>query len=465
MRIAVWHNLPSGGGKRALYDHVRGLVARGHTVEAWCPPTADPNYLPLGQLVPEHVVPIAGPFRPRVTDYWQLTLAVRRHLSAMEEHCRRCAAEINQSGFDVLLAGTCRFFHSAPIGRFVTIPSVLYLQEPCRSLYEAAPRLPWIARSSASRSGSIIREWRATFADWRRIRNHRLQAGYEVDNAAAFRKILVNSMFSRESVIRAYGLDAKVCYLGIDIEHFVDRQLPREGYVVGLGSFSPLKNIRFAIEAIGAMDAPRPKLIWVGNEVYGQSYLDEMRSLAVAMGVEFVPQVNVSDDALIDILCRAAAMIYAPRLEPFGLAPLEAGACGVPVVAVAEGGVRETVVDQVTGMHVVNYPAAAAAALTRLQRDPALARSLGSNARIAVKERWSLERAIDRIERSLQAVIDAAGGRDVQREFDEAGIGRAVANTKGFEGSMTFEGAADPIPWNDRTIYRNPFTQLSIEAT
>ena len=37
MRIAVWHNLLSGGAKRALHDHVRGLVMRGHHVESWSP--------------------------------------------------------------------------------------------------------------------------------------------------------------------------------------------------------------------------------------------------------------------------------------------------------------------------------------------------------------------------------------------------------------------------------------------
>jgi len=58
LRIAVWHNLPTGGGKRALYCHVRGLVERGHTVEAWCPPTADQAHLPLSALIPEHIVPL-----------------------------------------------------------------------------------------------------------------------------------------------------------------------------------------------------------------------------------------------------------------------------------------------------------------------------------------------------------------------------------------------------------------------
>ncbi len=58
MRIAVWHNLPSGGGKRALYEHVRGLIQRGHYVEAWCPPTASQTYLPLSLMIKEHVTPL-----------------------------------------------------------------------------------------------------------------------------------------------------------------------------------------------------------------------------------------------------------------------------------------------------------------------------------------------------------------------------------------------------------------------
>src|SRR5438034_4095223 len=55
MRIAVWHNLPMGGGKRALYEHVCGLVQRGHYVEAWCPPTAPQTYLPLSPMIKEHI--------------------------------------------------------------------------------------------------------------------------------------------------------------------------------------------------------------------------------------------------------------------------------------------------------------------------------------------------------------------------------------------------------------------------
>ena len=102
MRIAVWHNLPSGGGKRALYYHVRGLVERGHSVEAWCPSTSDRNYLPLSELITEHVLPIdirqKGKFvarRPLLENCTAINCAKRRRSM---NTASRCADEINRAG-------------------------------------------------------------------------------------------------------------------------------------------------------------------------------------------------------------------------------------------------------------------------------------------------------------------------------------------------------------------------------
>ena len=407
MRIAVWHNLPSGGGKRALHDHVRGLVGRGHTVEAWCPPTADREFLPFGPAVREHVVDLEWPTKWRRSDEWQVTLEIKRSLAAMEAHCRQCAAEIDQGGFDVLFANSCMLFRTNPIGRFAETPAVLYLQEPMRWLYEAQPALPWLARPCGAWSPWRPSTYRSTFVDIRKLRNNRVQAREEVSNAAAFRRILVNSYFSRESVLRAYGLDSDVCYLGIDAGHFTGRGVPRGTDVVGLGSFTPEKNIAFCIEAVAAIAPPRPRLVWIGN-IANEPYLAEVRQLAAARDVTFEPMLKVCGDTVLDILNRAAVMVYAPRLEPFGLAPLEANACGLPVVAVAEGGVRETVVDGVNGLLVAHDPAAMAAAVTRLLRDPALARQLGTNARQAVEAKWGLSAATDRIEQQLARHARAA---------------------------------------------------------
>lgn len=406
MRIAVWHNLPSGGGKRALYDHVRGLVARGHQVEAWCPPTADPDYLPLRSLIPEHVIPLAIPVPFHRSDEWQVTLKVARELAAMDTHLQQCAAEIMQGGFDVLFANTCLFFRTTAIGRHVALPSVLYLQEPYRWLYEALPRLPWLA--PPQRAPRSMSDLRRRFVDWRSIRNSRIQAREEVNNAAAFTRILANSYFSRESILRAYGLDARVCYLGVDAEHFHDAGLPREDYVVGLGSCTPEKNVALVIEALGAVPEPRPKLVWVGN-IANKDYQLAMTELATARGVTVDFRIAISDAALTDVLGRAMAMIYAPRLEPFGLAPLEANACGVPVIAVLEGGVRETIQHEVNGLLSDPTPPALAQAVIRLRDDPALARRLGDAGRRVVAEHWSVSAAAERLEHHLLDVADRRG--------------------------------------------------------
>lgn len=401
MRIAVWHNLPSGGGKRALHDHVRGLLARGHNIEAWCPPTADREFLPFGPSVREHVVDLKWPTPWHRSDEWQITLEIDRSISAMDAHCRQCAAEIDAGKFDVLFANTCMLFRTTSIGRFATTPSVLYLQEPMRSLYEALPRLPWLARPREAWSPRRLSSYRPTFVDIRKLRNVRVQAREEANNAAAFRRILVNSYFSRESILRAYGLESDVCYLGIDTARFIDKGLTRDSNVVGLGSITREKNLAFCIRAIGAMVPPRPTLTWVGN-IADPKHLDELRRVADDVGVVFKPMIRVSDEMLLDVLNRAAVMVYAPRLEPFGLAPLEANACGVPVVAVAEGGIRETVVDGVTGLLVPSDPKAMAEAVTRLLTDPTFARQLGTNAREAAAAKWGFSSATDRIEQQLQ---------------------------------------------------------------
>jgi len=108
---------------------------------------------------------------------------------------------------------------------------------------------------------------------------------------------------------------------------------------------------------------------------------------------------------VVDLLNRAALLVYCPRLEPFGLAPLEANACGLPVVAVAEGGVRETVLDGVNGLLVEDDPEAVAAGIDRLLTDRTYASRLGTTGRELVSQRWSLSASIDRLEQRLAEVI------------------------------------------------------------
>lgn len=418
MKIAVWHNLPSGGGKRALYHHVKGLLERGHTIESWCPPTADQTYLPLSELIKENIVPLAQEPKTRVGRINQLFFRLTNQLFssyyevvnpilAMDEHCQQCAAEINQGDFDILFANSSYHFATSAMGRYVEIPKLLYLQEPRRQLYEAMPQLPWMALPSYPSSLRSRSYLCAFFKNLIEVQGYRVQLREEVRNAQAFDLMLVNSLFSRESILRAYGIDAKVCYLGIDCELFKPTGVPRKNIVVGLGGIYFSKGLERAVRAVATIpENERPDLIWIGN-TSNASDQPEIENLAKSLGVNFIPKVRISDTELVDFLNQASVMIYTPILEPFGFAPLEANACETPVVAIAEGGVRESVQDGINGVLILgNDPVALGQAISRFLKDKEFLYKMGKQARSYVLEKWRWNQAIERLEKYLLDLIE-----------------------------------------------------------
>ncbi|MRR51696.1 MAG: glycosyltransferase [Rhodocyclaceae bacterium] len=418
MKIAIWHNLPSGGGKRALYQQVKGLLARGHTIEAWCPETAAIDYLPLRHMVQEHVLPFAWPEVLRRVKWEGFSAAAivgaarklaRKATSfdALAQHGLACARQINEGGFDVLLAHPCAVMFAPYIGRETRLPSVLYLQEPNRMLYEALPSLPWKAPRPFRAGSNHVQSLCERIEDLLRVHYLRLQAREEHDNAAAFDAILVNSCFSRESTLRAYGLDSSVCYLGVDTSLFRPIDAVGKGtYIITVGSINPLKNTMFLLRAIRCIKRGRPTLVCVANG-YDPEYRDAVIRYASENDIAIDIKVNVPDSELVELYNGALFAIYAPRLEPFGYVTLEANACRIPVVATAEGGARETIVDQGNGLLVAPEPESMAAGIGRLLSDERLRMALGTRGLADVEQRWTLAHATERLEHRLYEAVAA----------------------------------------------------------
>jgi glycosyltransferase involved in cell wall biosynthesis len=113
------------------------------------------------------------------------------------------------------------------------------------------------------------------------------------------------------------------------------------------------------------------------------------------------------------IFRSADAVVCAPWYEPFGIVPLEAMACGVPVVAAAVGGLRDTVVDHKTGLHVPpRDPEAIASALALLLGDSALRAELGAAGQQRASSRYSWDRVAAETEKAYQlAVAGMSAGR------------------------------------------------------
>lgn len=407
MKIAVWHNLPSGGGKRALYYHVKGLLDRGHKVESWCPQTADQSYMmSLKDIVTEHVVPLEWRSLPTSNPLAVPGVFLKR-MRAMEDHCKKCAEQINSGGFDILFANSCAFYRAAPIGRYVEMPKVLYLQEPYRWLYEALPQLPWVALESPRSFKEFLSFAPAFLKDLGKVQLLRRQMREEIKNAGAFDRILVNSLFSRESVLRAYGLDSKVCYLGVDADFFRPTGVKKEKFIVGMGGIYLGKGVERAITAVACIPkGKRPEIVWLGN-FSDEKYQKEMEKLAQDLDVKIVFKVQPPQEEILGTLNRASLMIYTSLLEPLGLAPLEANACGTPVVAIAEGGVRETIKDGVNGFLAPDYdPELLGQLILRTTEDAELLERMSRKCRDYVLNGWTWQAAAGRLEENLVKAVN-----------------------------------------------------------
>lgn len=134
-------------------------------------------------------------------------------------------------------------------------------------------------------------------------------------------------------IAECYGRDSTVIYPPVDTEFYHPAALPREDYYLAVSAFAPYKRLDLAIEACNALRRP---LLLIGS---GQ---DEARLRALAgPTVHFL---GWQPNAVIrDHLRRCRALLF-PGEEDFGIVPVEAQACGAPVIAFGRGGATETVI-------------------------------------------------------------------------------------------------------------------------
>jgi glycosyltransferase involved in cell wall biosynthesis len=137
------------------------------------------------------------------------------------------------------------------------------------------------------------------------------------------------------------------------------------GYLAFIGRISPEKAPDAAIR-IAAAAGRRLKIAAKVDKVDQQYFTEHIEPLLASPGVEFIGEIG--DERKAEFLGDAAALLFPIAWrEPFGLAMIEAMACGTPVIAFRHGSVPEVVDDGVTGF-VVEDEAQAAAAVGRLDR-------------------------------------------------------------------------------------------------
>ncbi|MBL7085218.1 MAG: lipopolysaccharide heptosyltransferase II [Candidatus Omnitrophica bacterium] len=225
------------------------------------------------------------------------------------------------------------------------------------------------------------------------------------------KRVIVSSAVISQHMIDDFGVPReRIRFIprGVDLEEFKfcqRRQVKRQStdiFTVGvIGRLTPIKGHRYFLQALARVIRILPKVralivgdISPGKEKYKEELLMLTRRLSLDRYVEFlgrqsnIPQVLARLDALV---------LPTVTQEAFGRVLIEAGACGVPVIASKVGGVVDIIQDGVNGILVQPQDTVSlATAITRLFKEPQLSQKLVLAARKNVEENFSLKQMAQR---------------------------------------------------------------------
>lgn len=232
--------------------------------------------------------------------------------------------------YDWVLASSHLFAHHAVVDRQQDIPKLAYVHTPARYIW--SPEIDERGRSLAAQAvAPMLRQL------------DRRRAG-EITSVAA------NSEFVRERIHRAWGIESRVIYPPVNValassvadwrcqlevaEQQVFGALPKD-FILGASRFVPYKRLDAVIEVGSTLGIP---------VVLAGSGPDEARLRRIAddapVPVHFVGR--PSDQALYALYQQALCLVFL-AVEDFGIMPVEAMACGTPVMVGPLGGARESV--------------------------------------------------------------------------------------------------------------------------
>jgi glycosyltransferase involved in cell wall biosynthesis len=198
-------------------------------------------------------------------------------------------------------------------------PHLCYCHSPARYVWEQTDDYGRGSGGLARVAG--LRAVRSRFQDWDRRTS---------DSVTQF---VANSTHTRDRIRRAYGRDATVVPPPVDVAWFdLDPAVPREDFFLVVSALEPYKRVDLAIDAANRAQLPL--------RIVGDGSLEP--SLAARAGPTVELLGRVPHDELRDLYRRARALLF-PQVEDFGLAAVEAQACGCPVIAYAAGGALDTV--------------------------------------------------------------------------------------------------------------------------
>ncbi len=230
------------------------------------------------------------------------------------------------SGYDLVLASSsscAKGVITAP-----TVPYLAYIHTPMRYAWD-------LYFAYLKRSGLLTRffmkRWIPGIRQWDYLSSQRIDT------------IICNSRYIARRIQKFWHRDAKVIHPPVDTERLTPNGKESEDFYIVFSRFVSYKRIDVAIQACGELGR---KLIVIGSGSE-EKHLKAFAASFAGSSITFTGR--LPDDKVADFLQRCRALIFCAE-EDFGIIPVEAQACGRPVIAYGKGGALETVVDGKTGI-------------------------------------------------------------------------------------------------------------------
>lgn len=161
---------------------------------------------------------------------------------------------------------------------------------------------------------------------------------FDLESAGSVDRFIANSRFVADRIRRIYGRDSEVIHPPVELSRFSPGRPPGDYYLV-VSALVPYKKVELAVRAFNALKKP----LVVCGEGPERARLERLAGPTVSLTG------GLSRREIREHFERCRAFVF-PGVEDFGITPLEAQACGRPVIAYGEGGALETVVEGETGL-------------------------------------------------------------------------------------------------------------------
>lgn len=311
MRIAIFHELPFGGARDSVYYFGRGLTDLGIDIDLYYSSDEKDEreesffkYVHFYRFTPK---------KWRGKNWKSRIYKDTIELYKIDRLHKEIAEDIDDKNYDLVFIHGSQYIEAPFILKYLTSYKVFYCHDPYyRIVYEK------LLLEEVKKMNFLNRLYENV--------NRKFRKHLDKQNFRKADFLIANSHFARTLISKVYGRGSEVVYPGVDVEFFAPQNKKKNLDIFFIGSYQKIDGYDLLEEALSKI----AKNIVLQTRMFEDGWIS-------------------SKQVIKDFYNRSKMVVCLAYNEPFGSVPLEAMSTGVPVIAVNEGGYKETVLDGKTG--------------------------------------------------------------------------------------------------------------------